>query len=535
MSEKLISSESWEENKQIVLSNKKEAEDALKAREEHLQIQKQNEKSLKRLKATIEKEIPNHFTESFKEKIENIHLKINQTLEKWGSLQPIKEELRKTIDAELDRLNDNLLDIADTSVRDFVEKHVDVIGVFESVYASDEIEDFFELFTIEYINFLEERNLTIDTKANNLNLSKFELRDILKRLNKIINIDKDIKFTIQDDSWAPFEINKSFVLNNMNIGIIERSWTINIKKSKEWSEKVNIVKHTKNMAEVKEIIETDNMRNLLSDLIDFRLLNRRVHVKNNSKVEIKEGIPEDDRKIMIDNLINFFLFVIDVESDWRSLVKNTQWSTWAWLAQILSTWVCKDWTLQSDWKCKDWERLTSAMETYLNRLILLSNKFKNKKSYSYIKDLIPNSRINYKSDKKFTDYNAEDQIKILIASTFAYWKLERKNNPSEKNSIKNDAYTHLVLIALWNAWSMQKIYTGFHHTKPEVIKKDDETDFEKFIQKHKPTLTKEDRERKAKLIERYPVLSNMYKDFPKYEKMINLEDKYAVKKNDKNS
>lgn len=147
-----------------------------------LEISESNKALTYQINMLLSKLTDSRTTNSFNLKITEQLSKINASLREWKPIKPLYEKLKKIINTELNRLEESFLFSADSSVRDFIESSLDVKWTLESLYKSSELEDFFDIFTIEYINFMEKKWTKIDIKSNALNLSIAELEQILLKL-----------------------------------------------------------------------------------------------------------------------------------------------------------------------------------------------------------------------------------------------------------------------------------------------------------------------------------------------------------------
>lgn len=110
-----------------------------------------------------------------------------------------KEEIQKIIDDEDERKEDSLWD---SSYRDLIEKSLSMKGrILESVNETDKVENFYNLFTIEYINILEsisgEKTPIKSIRDNWLDITEKQLNQIISKVIQRGKLTlKDIDFDI---------------------------------------------------------------------------------------------------------------------------------------------------------------------------------------------------------------------------------------------------------------------------------------------------------------------------------------------------
>ena len=150
-----------------------------------------------------------NITESTKNEIKSllknteIQININENL-----LEDDYELLKQKIENENERLEDTIDIIKPNTIRDTIEKYIDIKWINESFW-DKEYQDFFDIATIEYINLFEEK--IINRKLNKeeeswltdnewLYLNKNEARIFINNIYKNLsenNIDIDFTFSIR--------------------------------------------------------------------------------------------------------------------------------------------------------------------------------------------------------------------------------------------------------------------------------------------------------------------------------------------------
>lgn len=100
-------------------------------------------------------------------------------LQLWDDLIGVREEIEAMIDGELDRLADTINPFSDRSVRDIVEKNINIWGILESISEPQEVGRLYQFFTIEYINQVWNESSSIDGP---LQCDQVDIIDILARV-----------------------------------------------------------------------------------------------------------------------------------------------------------------------------------------------------------------------------------------------------------------------------------------------------------------------------------------------------------------
>lgn len=435
--------------------------------------------------------------------------KILPEIEVWNEIKDEREKIERVILSEGSKLEDKYID---SSYRDLVEKHTNIKDKFlATIFENEQTETFYNIFTIEYINFLdyEKRWESISEKPNLedwLSLDEESLYYIVnKTIRKLWLINKELEFDEIEFriNWWKKVIKISEVIVSMKKEIekerlrqeIVNDYSIITKLfkendynwlysgndnslSKEWEKLVNSFKEKTKLFSREEIFslledldkekEWHNNRFLLVPFIEAlwfwkKVENSLEHWLQNhilwkqitiwtNKIEFNSEFIEKNRDTMSENLKVFYSYMMIMETSWWRLdMESTAWAKW--VVQFL------------DWH-KGWEKVREwqwSFETALNRW----------KKYWW--DKVPDYLIEatkwewqLKTDKFWPD----KQLALWIPDTIMRnWK----------------ALELFMWILVWNTWSAKKFYQNVHNTETsEEVSKlvQDKTNnfFKRFIQ-----------------------------------------------------
>lgn len=475
-------------------------------------LEKQLEE-LKKIKDIYNESKNINITNNTKKEIENL---INW-LEWQISLQnnnigDDKEKIKTILNNEKTRLNDNFDLFGIKNIRDRVESSIDIIWTIESI-PFKEHQDFFDIFTTEYINFIEKRlNKKLEQaeekyliKNNWLFLDKYELDLFFKNfLNKNTNYNFDLEIKLEKN-WTKEKVKVDI---KKYIKLIKEEKTKKMKQNREIKEEKTEkikqnreIKEKQKIKEMEEIFENniekfivkermsyiDNILNkegfdiYYDEVLKF-LENTTINLKN-KKIKLTSEFIEDNKEKLIKNIKTLTSLIIEIESDWSQKAKNEDSSaTWLW------QWLIDDWKESKEYmynrkwyanKLK-WKeptttrtvRLTSSFETDLKSIKREFNNSEILEELDFIKDLDFNSKIPLTPN----DLSFKQQIKILILR-FIINNKENKNWAWYKVSKKD----YLSTAIIWNTRWIKQLYKKFHHTN---TKKDTDKRVEELIKKY---------------------------------------------------
>ena len=104
-------------------------------------------------------------SEGNKEIGDKFHL-VLQKIQNWESLESTREEIEALIDGELDRLADTINPFSERSVRDIVERNINISGTIGETWWESEVwEKFLKAFTIAYINVIGKESASYDWES----------------------------------------------------------------------------------------------------------------------------------------------------------------------------------------------------------------------------------------------------------------------------------------------------------------------------------------------------------------------------------
>lgn len=391
------------------------------------------------------------------------------------------EKLYNIMDNEKTRLDDNLDLLGVKNIRDRVKKSINIIWTLESVQPK-KYQNFFDILTIEYINFIEKKlNKKLEQKEekyiikNDWLFLDIDELDIFVRIffnkNSLYDFDLEIKL---EKNWKNEKIKLSWkkyieTIRKEKLKTIEKEEKLKIKKMKEIFEK-NIENFTvkERMTYIKNILNEKWFNIYYNEVLNY-LENTNVYLKN-KKIKINNDFINKNKEKLIHNIKMLTSLIIEIESDWNHKAKNPE-STATWLWQ----WLIDDWKKSKEYMYNQkwysnkikWKepskirniRLTSSFETDLKSI---KKNFWNSEileELSFIKNLDFKSRIEITPDNLFL----KEQIKILILRLIINNR-ESKNWAWHKVNKKN----YLATAVIWNRWWIKKLYKKFHHTNVDI-------------------------------------------------------------------
>lgn len=159
-------------------------------------------------------------TPTIKKLINNSYNKLDLHIKNWEDISEIKNLIEKIIDAELDRLED--------SFRGYIKRSIDIKWNLENIWETKEVENFFDDFTIEYLELTWAEKMP-NTNLEYLNIDYNQLKQIIKKLKKehSIKIKDKVSFKIKD-TW---EWQEEIILSDI-YSEIEQEKKLPIQKAK---------------------------------------------------------------------------------------------------------------------------------------------------------------------------------------------------------------------------------------------------------------------------------------------------------------
>lgn len=369
--------------------------------------------------------------------------------------------------------------------RNKVKENIDIKWEFEDIYERESIKKFIDIFTLEYISFLDKNyeNSYSFFKKNSfklLLLNKKQLNLILEKIlrnfiDEKINFDKKIKFNIVD-KIETVDFNKLkewFLIKKKEI---ERKKQEKIQRKKKCNIGISIIEWNLTKAQIDEIrsilntdiedieklkimyinevlikewfLTKDQLLLLLENKTDnFNYLDYLHNFKLTWEIEkvaldlieskwIK--INYKNKNQILENFRIFLMFFISIESDGYN-VKNKKSSA--------------EWYYQFLWKNGDWWDGFSSFETWLRRTSLYYTGSHEIREWDSNPEWVQNAYL--KSWKEFnfspSKLSAQEQTILFLCDIFN----------RDSSSVK----THLVNILInWNKQSIKQLYKEVHHT-----------------------------------------------------------------------
>ncbi len=440
---------------------------------------------LKNLKTDFEKSerwLTNKTIEHLDNLLYNIEIKSYKLGLIWKEIQFLKQELAKT--------NDNI-DIFwfNQSYRDIVEKNIDFIWVIESYKEPRETTAFYNYFTIEYINLLDEK--WIKETSKKIDLTREEIIKIISKVMVILEtnwinlkhkqihintnrwiikinieeIEKEYKIQKKEKikefrkiySWKTIERKKNEDRGNYTKRIKEKSiqkaeeliqeWFLTIKELKEINYTVYL-----ELSYLKENIEIKpKIKEFWETMIRLNL--NWLTIKRSEKdwwdINIDEKFLNQHMKILLENLQSLCLVFVDIESkNWNPESKNDT-SSAEWLYQFLTN----NWKIAIEYQTiKDWKTIwiSSSEVTEKIKKEDKTREVRNTSSYESALNKIPNLIKQLKEKIK----SNESDIFILqsLQKNKKSINTNNLNNLEEKNKqLKQNILTlkNLFIKATW--------------------------------------------------------------------------------------
>ncbi len=309
-------------------------------------------RELKKLQEKYNKEKQKLVTNKTKKELNIIFKDINNSIINWKIIWKKIKKWFNILENEVKQKKDNL-DIFwfNMSYRDFIEKNIDFPKINESFIDWEQwwIKDFYNYFTVEYINFLD-NNIAIKAthknlkRLNGLNISKNDLYTILnKTLERFIYNNKNINF-----KYITIKLNSKEIkidLNKRKESLLKK---LLIKETKEIKQIINSISKRMELKNILYVLKWNipNSKNAIlinlkieklkelwiiinkKDLIDF--LEQKIN-KNKASKKIKENIK-------ITSLLEKYLKIIDIKDRWDinnySFLKKMMFDYYEWRITI---------------------------------------------------------------------------------------------------------------------------------------------------------------------------------------------------------
>ena len=442
--------------------------------------------------------IKNEISDKSREEIDNYILENNS---------------RSIWDSHIDYLEQKIINASEilsksyfwNSIRNNVEENIDIDWIIESVRSNEKIESFFKIFSLYYLNIIENKT---DSKSEIINIMNNPWLGLILTRNETLNLTKkivvenydffknfDYSFDIKIfSSDSPLNIDLNNIINQIereNSLSYKKDLLVDIIKWEEWSiNNINEVlwtnidnrdllleNYTKylidqsiiNKSQLLNIFEkndsqfnyldflnnywfTENLDFTYREMIQRQLLWTRIWWEN---ITLDQEYINENYNAIINNLEVFTKIILEVESSGRN-VANNSWSSARWYFQYM-TW--------NNGNSSRSEGKFTSIETALRRCYM---------EYSWNTN-IPNNTLEHhnnvpdwvvefynKSSLDTRELSAEQQNELFIIDLF-------KNN----RRIQNWAWWRvgindfLWLIAIWNSWAIKKAYGIFHHTNTD--------------------------------------------------------------------
>ena len=402
---------------------------------------------------------------------------------KENTINDDNEKIEELLEKEEERLEDTIDLIGNLTIRDIVEKYIDIDWVMESL-SPKEYQEFFDIFTITYINHLDKNKDKKQDKEIIENdwfyLDNNDALDFIHSLIKNINsnnskINTNFNFTIKlNKDWYEKTLDANLKIIEKELEEFEEKNNTKIKETKSkkiiskkphynnWVEKKTTLKR---MKDIETLLDNDNINPFLESVVK-KFEWKTIYLWKNKKIELDEKYINQNKEKIYENLKTLVLLIIEIESDWNPKAKNKyssaswlwQWLVWNWKNNTEYMYNWKWYPREkkgekNDWKRKVW--LTSSFETILKNI-----------KHKYPDNVI--AKIDFMPDnfKEKTNINPltltiEEQLTILILDLWS-------NNKTIKNILWEKVWINEYLwkALLWDEIAMQKIYKKFHHTAP---------------------------------------------------------------------
>ena len=400
--------------------------------------------------------------------------------------------IERILEKEEELLDDTIDMVSPNTIRDTVEKYVNIEWVMESMYPQ-QYQEFFDIFTLTYIDYVEnlisrkinksEKNILIENKwlyITQKDFNKFTLK-LLENLKKI-KIDLNFNMSIK---LIELPIEKDIVTINL-----EKIQKGNEEDSKKENERIRLNEEKEKKGN-EERIRLENIETKINNgddklstkqRMDFyrdtfntkkydkyfqavieKLEWTKINV-NNKEITITKKYIKENYNSLLQNIKTYNLMLIETESDWKPNSKNwdssAQW-LWQWLNENWKK--SKEYIYDSKWHTK---KPTEKDKTFKERTVwntsslwttlkYIKNNFEDVVKND-VKSFMPKS-FNSKIKLNPTELNIDEQLRLLIL-----WTL---SNPRKVN--KKWINTYLSKALTGDIQKMEETYKLFHHTNPD--------------------------------------------------------------------
>jgi len=395
----------------------------------------------------ITKKTQNKINQLFKDINKQISLKQNNINDDY-------EKIEKLINTEKERLKDTIDIFSYNTIRDMVEDNIDIIWTYESL-PIQKYQDFFDIVTITYIDFLEEklnRKLTKQDEEFLIKnkwffLDKNETIDFIKRLIKNLNKKYiNLEFFINlNKNWKQIKskvILKKFLNLNINTkNKIKSNLKIksNINKKEYFSEKTinNFKKYFWNL-EIKSRKDINNM-DFIKKLY-WAIDRGEITIEDYKKIleywyylAFKKEIESPNWKKWLQNILKY-------EQKWRNIFKNNlKWIISSNKAKnlFLLSWIESNWLPKNKnraWAIWYFQILLSTARKYDKNITVKQLQYNPIKSADissrYLRDIIKNE----------VKYWKTDQEKIATALTIYNWNFIKRFKDKYRMNFQKTLY-----------------------------------------------------------------------------------------------
>ena len=350
-------------------------------------------------------------------------------------LDELDSYAEKIINLENNKLKDTYF--SEDTFRDNIERNINFVWeyIHWTYNETPEMEEFLNLFTIEYINLIrkEKKNIKINN-ASKLILTKKELKIIIVKVQKRIKskkIDFEIEFNL---IWSEEKIKiKDFIEK------YEKEKTEAEKRAKDEKSRLEKLKKKREKYE-KESPDFNYLEEINKSWMDE--YNKKLWLRLIKDI-LKIDITPEKEKNLLNNLKVFISFIIDIESDWKNI--NNKKSSAQSYFQFL-TW--NEWISRKNWEFNSLESaLRRSYFYYTNDLSVSFEKLDDKKGApKWIVDSFNSEKYNLRK------MSVKNQTTMFLIDMF----------------YKNWTNKYLTNMLLnWNSSSMERLYKDFHHTAPD--------------------------------------------------------------------
>ncbi len=471
--------------------------------------------------------ITEDYEEDFLNKQIEYHKSFNEVIKEYNSIKDdisnkSREEIENYIlennsrsiwNSHIDFLEQKIINASEilsksyfwNSIRNNVEANIDIDWVVESVRSNKKIENFFKIFSLYYLNIIENKTSSKSelinimnnpwlglmlTREETFNLTKkivVENYDFFKNFDysfgiKIFSSDSELNIDLQNiinqierenslsykkdllieiirwEEWSTQRVNEILWTNINNYELLLENYTKYLIDQSiiNKSELLNVFEQNNNNFNYLDFLNnywfTENLDFTYREMIQRQLLWTRIWWEN---ITLDQEYINENYNAIINNLEVFTKIILEVESSGRN-VANNSWSSARWYFQYM-TWNNGN-SSRSDGKF-------TSIETALRRYYM---------EYSWNTN-IPNNKLEHHNNVPSwvvdfynrwnldtRDLTAEQQNELFIIDLF-------KNNRRIENWAwgKVGINDFLWLIAIGNSWAIKKAYGIFHHTNTD--------------------------------------------------------------------